>query len=180
MPDPTQMLARGIAVTSNNAADTGWSVKVQGYDVYGQAMSETIAVTANGTAYGRKAFKFVASVTPTKSGSTTGTLKVATSDVFGFSVRSDKWEYMNVFWSGAFLVVSNGWTAADATNPATSSTGDVRGTIQLSAAGQSGTYATGGASNGARRLAAFQTLSPLVAVACTPTNTAPMYGQTQA
>ena len=180
--DATEALARGLAVTSNNAADTGWTVKVSGYDLYGVPMSETIAVTAGGTAYGRKAFKFVTSAVPTKSAGavSTGVMSVSTSDVIGFSMRSDKWEYLNCYWAGAFLTVSNGWLAADPTNPATSTTGDVRGTLQLSAAGQSGTYATGGASNNVRRLAVFQTLASAALTAATPQNPAPLFGVTQA
>ena len=180
--DPTQAACRGVSVTSNNGADVGWSVKVSGYDLYGVPMSETVAVTANGIAYGRKAFKFISSAVPTKAGGgvSTGTISVGTSDVFGFSMRSDKWEYMNCYWAGAFLTVSTGYLPADTTNPATSTTGDVRGTLQLSAVGQQGAYAAGGATNGARRLAVFQTLPSAALVAATPQNPAPLFGMAQA
>ncbi len=180
--DATQALCRGVAVTSSNAADTTWSVTVAGFDLYGAPMSETIAATAGGTAYGRKAFKYIKSATPTKTGggASTGTFAVTTSDVFGFSVRSDKWEYMNCYWAGSFLTASTGYTLADPTTPATPTTGDVRGTLQLSAAGGSASYAPGGASNGVRRLALFQTLASAPMVAATPANPAPLFGQTQA
>ena len=180
--DPTQALQRGIAIVSNNAADVGWSVKISGYDLFGAPMSEIIAMTANGTSFGRKTFKFVSSAVPSKAGggATAGTIAVGTSDVFGFPIRSDKWEYMNCYWGGAFLTVSTGYLPADPTVPATSVTGDVRGTLQLSAFGQSGTFAAGGAPNGVRRLALFQTLQGASLVAATPMNPAPLYGVAQA
>lgn len=180
--DAASGVSRGVSVTSNNVADTGWSVLVQGYDLYGVAMSETIAVSANATAYGWKAFGFIASVTPSKGGggSTTGTLSVGTSDVIGLDLRCDRFEYLDACWAGAPLLTSAGFTAADATSPATTTTHDVRGTIQLSAAGPLGSFATGGATDGAKRVVVFLTLPQAAVLSATPANPAPLFGVTQA
>jgi hypothetical protein len=101
-------VARGVSVTSNNAGDTGWTMTVAGYDIYGAAMSEAIAVTANSVAYGKKAFKFVKSCTPTKGGggSSTGTLSVGTSDVIGLPLRSDYFEDTLIHWNAALLTAN--------------------------------------------------------------------------
>lgn len=179
--DPTQGLSRGMSVTSSNAADAGWSLNIAGFDLYGVPMSESLLVNPNGVAYGRKAFKFVISATPSHpgGGATAGTLAVGTSDLVGFSLRSDKWEYMDCSWSGSFLTASTGYKPADPTVPATSSTGDVRGTLQLSALG-GGTYAIGGAADGVKRLVIAATLPPAPLVAATPMNPAPLFGVAQA
>jgi hypothetical protein len=178
LADPAQSLARGVSVTSNNAGDTGWSVTVRGYDIAGNAMTETISVTANSIAYGKKAFKYIASVTPSKGGggSTTGTLSIGTSDVFGFSVRSDFWEYMNIYWNGAFLTASTGWTVADASTP-TATTGDVRGTLQCGTVG-GGSGATGSA-DGSKRLAVFISLPVYNAVGATNLSYVTLFGNSQ-
>jgi len=178
--DPYQSITRGWRVVSNNAADTGWTVTATGYDLYGNLQTETLAVTANGTKWGNKTFKYFVSFVPTKSGSTTGTFSIGTSDVFGLAIRNDKWEYDNFYWAGAFLTASTGWTAADKTNPATSTTGDVRGTIQIGTNGPLGSGASGGASNGTSRLALFSTLPFYNLTQATPANTVPMYGVTPA
>ena len=178
--DPYQSITRGWRVVSNNAGETGWTVTATGYDLYGRLQTETLAVTANGTTWGKKTFKYFMSFMPTKSGSTAGTLSIGTSDVFGVAVRNDKWEYDNFYWAGAFLVASTGWTAADQTTPATSSTGDVRGTIQLGSNGPLGSGATGGASNGTLRLALFSTVPFYNLTQANPSNTSPFYGVTPA
>ena len=155
-----QMLMRGVRVVSNNAADTGWTMTIVGYDGYGQYQTEAIAVTANSTAWGKKTWKYIVSATPSKTGggSSTGTLSVGTSDLFGFSYRNLLWETVLIYWAGAQLTASTGWVAGDTTSPATSTTKDPRGTIQIGTNGPSGSGATGGASNGTLRLVISQTL----------------------
>ena len=69
-------------------------------------------------------------------------------DVFGLVQRTDFLEETMVWWAGALSAGANyGFTAADTTSPATTTTGDVRGTIQTSAIG-GGTGIGSTASNG--------------------------------
>lgn len=152
--DAQQNLCRGVSVTSNNASDTGWTVTVVGYDMYGQPQTEAIAMTANTVTYGSKTWKHITSVTPTNTGSTVGTISVGTSDLFGLAYRSLLWEFTNVFWAGAVMATSVGWTAG-ATAAASTTTADPRGTIQISTGGP-GTGITASPSNGTRRLVVFQ------------------------
>jgi hypothetical protein len=270
--DPTQALARGLRVVSNNAGDTGWAVQVASYDQYGVPMTEVIPVAANATAYGVKAHKYLASATPYKApaapvtfnattiaggkltqvpinsggtgyqaapfltvtggggtgaivsaaisggvvtsitivdggwgytsaptitaygglstgAATTGTLSVGTSDLFGLNMRSDKWEYANFYWAGAFLTASTGWTAAYQGFTSNSQSADVRGTIQAGSLGPNGSGATGGSSDGTKRLATFMSIPLYNLVAGTPTGVtvngspgsyASLYGVSQA
>ena len=179
--DPRSGLTRGTSVTSTSPSDTGWTVAVRGWDVYMQPMTEVLTVVANGTSYGRKPMKYIGSVTPLKTGggSTTGTLSIGTSDLFGFALRSDAWEYMNAYWAGNFLSISTGWTAADTTTPATATTGAVRGTLQVSAIGPSASFAAGGAADGTKRLGIYMTIPSDNLFYATTANPAPLFGPAQ-
>ena len=97
--------------------------------------------------------------------------------MFGFNIRSDKYEYLNAYWNGGFLSANAGWAAA-VTTTATATTGDTRGTWQMSAIG-GGAGASATPSNGVRRLALFMTIPLYNLVGATPQNPAPMYGVMQ-
>jgi hypothetical protein len=145
--DPRQAIARGIVTTVSGGASSSNHLVVHGWDIYGQPMSESIPQSA-ATNYGKKAFKYIGSVVPDFTDGTNN-YTVGTSDVFGFAQRTDLLEETMVWWAGALSAGANyGFTAADTTNPATSTTGDVRGTIQPSAIG-GGTGIGSTASNGA-------------------------------
>ena len=152
---------------------------VKGYDLFGQSMTETISVAANSVAYGKKAFKYIASVTPNKSGSSAGTFSIGTSDNYGFPVRNDYWEYNNVYVNGAFLTASTGWLAADATSPATATTGDVRGSVQVGTIGPNGSGAAGGPMDGVKRLAIFSSIALYNAINANNLSYATLFGNTQ-
>ena len=175
-------VSRGVSVTSNNAADTGWTVLVRGFDRFLAPMSELIPVTANGVAYGNKCFGFILSATPAKGGggASTGTLSVGTSDLIGFHTRVDAWGYTNTTWAGALVTASTGFVAADTTSPATTTTKDVRGAMQLSANGPNAGYVGANATDGTRRLtmSAFVPIDNLAFA--TTANPAPLFGVTQA
>ena len=184
--DPVQALSRVLRVVNTNVGDTGYSLIVRGYDYANVPMTETIAVTANGTAYGKKAWKYITQMNLWRASSTTttGNISVGTGDVFGLNVRSDFWEYLNVYYNATFQTAApggagNGWLAADATNPATGTTGDVRGTLQVSAAGGGANTFAGGAPNGVLRLAAFMSLPSYNALNATNLNYATLFGVTQ-
>lgn len=144
--DPTKALARNVRIASAGD-DSGATFTVAGYDVYGFPMTETITGANAGTASGAKAFKYIASITPagTLSGSNAS---AGQGDVIGFMLRTDRFPYIQIFWPDSTLISSStGFTAAVTTDPATATTGDVRGTYALQ----------GSASNNTRRLIIFAT-----------------------
>ena len=145
--DPTKAIARNIRIYTTGP-DTAGSYLVSGYDLYGYPMTEGIAGTTNAagaTLSGAKAFKFVTSVVPKGTiGSTT--VAVGTGDVIGFPMRADGMGDVAINFNATAITASTGFTAAVTTSPATSSTGDVRGTYSLQTA-----------SNGVRVLQVFQT-----------------------
>jgi len=175
--DPTQAITRGLRVTGS-AGGSGGNFLVSGWDIYGMPMTELITVGAGAvTGWGKKAFKYIASVVPQFTDA--HNYSIGTSDVFGAHLRNDKWEYNNFYWAGAFLTASTGWTAAVKTSPSLNNTGDVRGTIQIGTNGPLGAGATGGASDGTKRLALFQTLPLFNLTAGKVANPVSMYGVTQ-
>lgn len=165
MFDPTQGLCRALEYKSSNAGDTTQTITTRGYDIYTQPMSETVTLNGTSVVTGKKAFKYIASVTA--SAVMTGNLSVGTSDTFGINMRSDFWEYMQVYMAGAFVSANTGWTAGDQA-VVLATTGDVRGT-----------YLVQTASDGTRRLAMFMTLPLYNVIGATVANPAPMFGNTQ-
>lgn len=132
--DPTKAIARNVRITSGGD-DSGITFTVNGYDIYNYPMSETITGASTGIAAGKKAFKYISSIT--LSGNAAGTVKVGTGDVYGFPLRVDRLPYAYINWNNA-LITSGTFVAADTTSPATATTGDVRGTI-VSASASDGT-----------------------------------------
>lgn len=128
--NPTSLLARNVTITSS-ADDTGATFTVAGYDIYGAPMVETITGVNAGTAVGKKAFKYIASITPAGTlAAGPATVSAGIGSVFGLPLRADTLGDVYVFWNNA--VQSNGtFVAADATT-ATATTGDVRGTYVFS------------------------------------------------
>jgi hypothetical protein len=178
--DPLETLARNVSVTGSASA-TGGNVIVTGYDIYNNIMHETLAAPASATTvFGKKAFKYILSAIPqfTDAGHN---YSIGTGDVFGFHTRSDKWEYTNIFYNGAFQTASTGWLAG--LSPATASTAttaDVRGTVQVSTNGGGTPIATGAAvTTGAQRLTLFMTIPVFNMLQCTPANLVPLFGNPQ-
>ena len=140
--DPAQTIARGISI-SGGASTTGGTFTVTGYDIYGVLMHESIvASTAGTTIYGKKAFKYLVSVTPQFADAHPYTVGI--SDVYGIHLCSLYWEALSSSWAGTAVPSNAGWTAALAftTGTATFTTADVRGTIQTSGDG-GGTHSVG-------------------------------------
>ena len=149
--DPTTAISRVLKITSNGT-DTG-TFTVRGYDLYAFPMSETITGTT-GTATtavavtGNKAWKYIASITPSGTVNSTG-LTVGTTDTIGLPLRADRWTELASTVGNTAIIASTGFTAA-VTTTATATSGDVRGT-----------YAMQTASNGVLRVTMKQ--SPLPA-----------------
>ena len=145
MWDPSKAIARNVRITSGGN-DTGITFLVVGYDLYGYPMSEAITGASGGVASGAKAFKYIASITP--SGAVASTASAGTGDVIGFPLRADTFGTVMVFYNTAWVTANTGFTAAVTTSPATTTTGDVRGT-----------YALQSASDGTKRLIMYVTPS---------------------
>jgi hypothetical protein len=116
-----------------NTSTTARTITISGYDYYGQPMTEAITVATAGTAKsGAKAFYQIASATI--NGSATA-VTIGTTDIFGLPVRCfDAGYVVKVGWNNTLAQDAGTFTAADMTNPATSTTGDVRGTYKPSTA----------------------------------------------
>lgn len=137
--DVSKMIARSVSITGVSAG-AGGAFLVSGYDVYGYPMSQTITVAAGvNTVNSTKAFKFVTSVVPQFTDPQN--YSVGYGDTYGFPLLTTTFQDVMVNWNSAVITSATGYTAADATNPATAATGDVRGT-----------YATQSASDATKRL----------------------------
>jgi hypothetical protein len=129
---------RVVAAGANTATYT-----ISGYDVYGQAMTQTIAAPSTSTVTTTKAFKVITSITNANATAGTNGLTVGTTDVFGLPVAVTNVAYiLSVKWNSTLASDAGTFVAAVATSPATATTGDVRGTYTPSA----------NASDGSRRL----------------------------
>lgn len=182
--DPRQTVARGVRITGV-ASGVGGIFTVVGYDVYGAPMSEAITVAAGvATGWGLKAFKYITSVTPNVTDA--HNYAVGTSDVFGFAYRSVLWEEVDVSWAGTAMTTNTGWVAGVGST-ATTTTGDVRGTIQISTNG-GGTGITASPSNGSvtslqmtgRRMKMNSAPSVVQMTQSTQANPTDVYGVVQA
>lgn len=148
-----------------NCSTTARAFTVNGYDYYGQAMSEVITVSVAGTAVtGKKAFYQVSSATI--AGSATAVV-IGTSDVLGLPVRVTNVAYVASVKSNNTLAQDAGTFVAADTATATNGTGDVRGT-----------YAPATASDGIVRTV-MGILLPAIAVGPNATRTGAL-GVTQA
>lgn len=123
--NPLTGLSRSISMTGVGAG-AGGNFLVSGYDVYGAPTSELLTVAAGvNTVNTAKTFKWLRSVTPQFTDAQD--YSVGVGDVFGFPLRVDQWDQVEIYWDGALVTVSTGFVAADATSPATTTTNDVRG-----------------------------------------------------
>lgn len=113
-------------VTVNSAGDdTGITFTVTGTDEYGKALVETITGANAGKANGLKAFKTVTQIAA--SGAAAGNVNAGYGDVIGLPFRVDNKNQIQIFFDGAIDAAT--LVLAVTTDPATATTGDVRGTI---------------------------------------------------
>lgn len=137
--DPTVMLSRCISIASVGN-DTGAVMNLVGFDVYGYTIHETVTMGTGATVNSKKAFKGLYSATPvgTLSGSN---VSIGCSDIFGLPLQAARQSMTAGFWNNLILQGTGTFVAGVTTNPATATTGDVRGTLLL-----------GSASNNTKRL----------------------------
>jgi hypothetical protein len=135
--NPQALVARAVSIVPVSNTSTAQVIfTVSGYDIYGVPMSEAITVptstTTATTTNGKKAFKYIASVTPNVTNAIT--YSVGTTDIYGFPLRSDFFSDVAINYNAAAVTASTGYVAAVTTSPATTTTGDVRGTYALQSA----------------------------------------------
>jgi hypothetical protein len=130
--NPQALLGRAVAITAAAAASGTVVFTIKGYDIYGYPMIEQITAAANTQTLGKKAFKYIKSVTP--SATDAQNYSVDTTDVIGFPIRSDFFGDVLINYSGslspAVITANTGYVASVQTAP-TATTGDVRGTYAL-------------------------------------------------
>jgi hypothetical protein len=130
--NPQALVSRAVSVTGSSSA-TGGNITINGYDIYGVPMSEVIAAPASATTVnGKKAFKYISSVVPAFTDA--HNYSVGTTDIYGFPLRSDFFSDVAINYNAAAITASTGYVAAVTTSPATTTTGDVRGTYALQSA----------------------------------------------
>ena len=149
---------RALSIVSTNAGDTTQTATVTGTDVYGQPMTEVITFNGTTTVNGKKAFSKVTRVAI--SAVMTGNAAVGVSDIIGLPYRATSRDYVLTAQNGAFVTTGT-FVGAVTTSPATSTTGDVRGT-----------YVPPAANDGSRVLN--------IVIFTVPTTQTTIYGVTQA
>lgn len=114
---------RNVIVDAAGAATA--VLTIYGTDVYGISMSEAITLNGTTAVAGKKAFKTITRVAASAAATD---FFVGTGDVFGLPFRADSRNYCLTAWNGAFVTTGT-FVAAVTTSPATTTTGDVRGTF---------------------------------------------------
>jgi|GEM_PF-2370445 len=174
--DPAQMVARTITVTTSNAGDANIVCTIQGFDIWGQPMTEQITTASAAAQAGVKAWKYITAITVSKAGGVTTTANITfgtgltTTGAFGFPVRIDQFEYLSLFVNAAYVTANTGFTAglAFTTNPATYTSADNRGT-----------YAMQTAPSGAVHLAVYANIPSYQGAGSNLLNYAQLFGLTQ-
>lgn len=126
-------IARGVDIVSSSAGDSTQIATVYGTDSYGQVMSEAIAFNGVTRVAGKKAFKTITRVAIDVL--LAGNGSVGSTDVLGLPLRVTDAGYLSrVGWAGVLAEDAGTFVAAVTTSPATTTTGDVRGTYVPSSA----------------------------------------------
>lgn len=144
--NPLEGVCRNVTVTGNTTNATA-SFIVNGFDIYGAAMSELITAVGTTTITGKKAFKYIQSIVNNAT-SVTGTFAFGVGDIFGINFRCDRFEAVTVVWNGKPLGANAGYTAAFSSTVSTNTSADVRGTLSVA----NFTAFNAAASNGTGRL----------------------------
>lgn len=128
---------RNLRITSGGN-DSGRTFTVTAFDQYWQPFSEAVTGANAGVASTKKAAKYVVSVA--SSGATASNVTVGTGDVFGLPFRLTTLNYTTfIKWDNVHVDNTATVVAGDATSPATTTTGDVRGTIDPPTSASDGT-----------------------------------------
>lgn len=141
------------AVATHSTSIVAMTMLVTGKDVDGITMSELFTVTATGTSKtvaGKKTFKTITSIAvASASDATANTLSMGFGDVLGLPFLLSQKNAILCFMDGVPQATGT-LVAGDTTDPATTTTGDVRGT-----------YTPATATNGTRRYGGWMTAIPV-------------------
>jgi hypothetical protein len=145
--NPNWAVSRTLLLTAVGDDHLG-TYTINGYDVYGYPLTQTVTGPNATTGSTLKAFKYIASIVPagTLSGSN---ISVGTNDVFGLPLRTDWAAYLNVYFNNAVVTPAGIVLVAADINTPSATTGDVRGTITATAT-----------SDGTKRLLVFWNGTP--------------------
>lgn len=171
--NPAAGTGRNVVIKPSSNLDAG-TYSVAGRDMYGYKMTETIAGGSTNLA-GKKAFKYISSITNTTTPTSTGIL-VGFGDVFGFPLavpytgfNAQVQVLASAFSSAVIVALSSANTVlASTVATQTSTTPDVRGT-----------YASTTASNGTVRIQMVVSPTAASIASVTSTNVAPLFGGVQ-
>lgn len=137
-------VGRAVSI-SGVSGGAGGAFLVSGYDCYGYAMSQLVTVASGAnTVNSTKAFKVITSVVPQFTDA--HNYSVGTADIFGLGILATYFGDIRVVYNSTAVTATTGFVAAVTTDPATTTTGDVRGT-----------YAVQSATDGSKRLQIFVT-----------------------
>lgn len=178
--NPREMLARAISVQASASTDGTATLLVTGWDVWNQPMTELLTASGTTPVSGKKAFKYVQSVIPQTIGTTvSATYTIGLTDIFGFPFRVDQTEHLSA-WAGGTAVSNAVGIVAAVITGATNTSGDVRGTIQLSAVAGGTPITAPSTTNNVKRLVVVQTPNNWQTLFANPNNLTPMFGTAQA
>lgn len=175
--NPRETLSRNLIMAL--ATSGTYSALVSGWDVWGNPMTEIISLAAQTTGAGKRAFKYIGSIT--SGTSSVDPVSFGLGDTFGFPFRSDEWDQTSITWNNSYASNANGYSKA-VLSAVTGTSGDVRGTIQLSTTVLTGVLSTSisaVATNGTSRFTIQQSIGVWNQVYGTPNNTVPMFGPAQ-
>ena len=131
-------VARVVSVNTSHASSVvAWTLVVTGFDDYGEALTESVAVAATGTSQvdsTLKAFKHLLSLALTAAGdSEANTVNIGNGGAIGLPLRIVRKDDVQFAVDGDYDETGVA-VVADDTDPATATTGDVRGTYDPSQA----------------------------------------------
>jgi len=109
--NPAWAIARAIQIVSAGNDSSGTFV-VAGYDEYFYPMTQTVTGGNIAAAVTKKAFKYIASITPagTLSGSN---ITVGTTDTYGIPLRTDRASYLQTWWGNPQELVTGGLSGGE-------------------------------------------------------------------
>lgn len=180
MWNPGGGTGRNISIITSSYLDGG-TFSVAGRDMYGYKMTETIAVSSNGSAtssyggVGKKAFKYISSITNTTTPTSTG-VSIGFGDTFGMPLYVP---YCGADLSVRLLASAYSSAVAVALSSANFVLGSTMATATSTSPDARGTYASTTATNGTLRVQISVVPSASAVYSITSSNVQPLFGYAQ-